>query len=142
MEGSNLTATVKVKGHRNACIVESSEAAVIKSRISCAPGVTYGKEKSMFDEFQRLDNFFITLQNAIGSRGHILFEIEKTEKLYDVPRRLSKLMRHFEFRNFSRDLVIFDVCYAEQNQTTFRIIPDGAEFPDMTECEKVKIDLK
>ena len=142
MAATNLTATVKVKGLPENCSSEASEIAVIQGMAGCgAPMNQYGK-KSLNDERGSFDNFFVTLQNNVRSRGYILFEIEKNEKPEDVKNRISKLMKHFDFRGVSRSLVIVDVCYADKNQTSFWIVPDGAKLPDYGECERVDIDWK
>lgn len=143
MEGSNLKASVSVIGLDRNCDSEFSETAVIGSVIGCGrPAYEYGKKLSIWDEFGRLDNFFVTLQNSIGSRGYILFAIEKSESKSEVKTRISQLLDHFDFRKFDRSLVLFDVCYETTNQTSLWIVPDGAQFPEIGECEKVEIDLK
>ena len=96
----------------------------------------------MEDEFLRIDNFLVTLINIPKSKGYIFFEIEKTEDLGDVKKRLTSVFNHIKNRNFNRDLILYDICYAEDNQTTFHIIPEGASLPEIPNCEKVYIDLK
>ncbi len=143
MAGSNLKATVTVNGLDKNCNNEFSETAVMDKKIgSDMPADRYGKNLSISDEFGRLDNFFVTLQYVIGARGYILFAIEKSENKLEVKTRISQLLNHFDFRKFDRRLVLVDVCYETTNQTSFWIIPDGAQFPDIGVCDKVEIDLE
>lgn len=141
MAGSNLTATVKVKGIFENCNNEASEIAVIESLLEVC---LFPYEKmSLEEELGRFDNLLFTLQNNPGARTHILFEIDKTENLSEVKTRVTKVFDHiFGRRKFSRNLFFFDICYADHTQTTFRIIPDGVEIPSFLDCEKVEIDLK
>lgn len=52
------------------------------------------------------------------------------------------ILDHLKNRNFNRDLILYDICYAEENQTTFSIILEGSSFPNVPHCERVDIDLK
>ena len=45
------------------------------------------------------------------------------------------IFEHIKYRNFNRDLILYDVCYAEDNQTTFRIIPEG-DLPEFRIAKK------
>lgn len=144
MAGSNLTATVKVKGIFESCNNEASETAVIQDIIEhCDFPDTYGK-LPLSEEFERFGSFMYMLTNTPDSRIQILFEIEKIEKLKDVKNRISKIFKFIESQNISRDLILFDICYAEKNQTTLRILHSGIDFPSgiPVGCERVEIDLK
>ncbi len=141
MEGTKLTATVKVKGLPENCNIEAFEIAPLASLPTIGEPVdSYGK-KSLNDERAILDNFFVSLQNNTGSRGYIYFGIDMSEDLKAVKNRISKLMKHFDMRKVNRSLILFDVCYAGENRTVLWIVPDGAKLPGHDECERVEIDL-
>lgn len=143
MEGVlSVTVSVTITGLNSICNKEASETAVIEDFSGdCGLPDQYSK-LSLEDEFSRIDNFLITLANNPVARGHIFFEIEKNEDLVDVKKRLTSVFDHIKNRNFNRDFILYDICYAEDNQTTFRIIPEGASLPEIPNCEKVYIDLK
>lgn len=141
MAGSNLTATVKIKGISDSCNNKASETAVMEQLIEGQPVDSYGKV-SLNTERERLDNFFVALQNDINSKGYIYFGIDKNEELKTVKNRLQKVMKHFDMREINRNSIIFDVCYSYESRTVLRVVPDGAKLPDYGECERVDIDLK
>ncbi len=143
MEGSNVTVKVKVKGLFD-CNKEASETAVIESLPSDHGNPPYQYSKSSLEEeFERIDNLLVTLQNIPQSTGYILFEIEKTEDLGDVKKRLKKIFSHiFVKRKINRSLISYDICYAEDNTTSFYIILEGASLPEIPNCKRVDIDLK
>jgi hypothetical protein len=143
MAGSNVTATVKVKGLKSICNKEVSETAIIEEIIDCGLPPDQYSNLSLEDEFMRIDNFLIQILNDPKSKGYIFFEIEKSEDLGDVKKRLTSVFNHiFEKRKINTDLILYDICYAEENQTTFQIIPEGAHLPEKPNCEKAYIDLK
>lgn len=141
MAGSNVSATVKVKGLNSICNKEASDFAVIEDGGDCTLPTQYGKISSE-QEFALIDNLLVTLHNIPQSKGYIFFEIEKTEDLGDVRKRLMSFFNHIKSRKFNLDLILYDICYAEENQTTFHIIPEGASLPETPKCEKAYIDLK
>ena len=144
MEGTNLDATVKAKGISENCNNEASETAVIQAFPSHR-----GHQPHQYDnlpleeELYKIDNFLVSLQNNPKSKGYIFFEIEKDENLANEKKRLISVFNHiFKKRNFNRDLNIYDVCYAKNNITSLYIIPEGTSLPEISNCEKIYIDLK
>ncbi len=142
MNNYELTAIVKIKGLNSICNKEVSETAVISNGIFDPVHLDQYGKLSLEDEFARIDNFFVQILNNPKSKGYIFFEIEKTEDLGDVRKRLMSVFDHIKKREFNRDLILYDLCYAENNQTSLLIIPDGVEIPSFLNCERVDIDLK
>lgn len=144
MEGTNLKATVKIKGFSENCNNEASETAVMEAFPSHRGNQPYQYSNlSLEKEFATIDNFLVTLQNDRSSKGYILFEIEKTKELTVIKKRLTSVLDHiFKRRKFKRDLILYDVCYGEYNNTSLYVIPEGASLPEIPNCEKVDVDLK
>ncbi|MCW5961884.1 MAG: hypothetical protein KIS76_17110 [Pyrinomonadaceae bacterium] len=140
MEGSNLVATLRVTGLPSNCVSTASETVIIKSIPTLEPLRTFS-EVSWQDEFSYMDSLIFRLSNDPNSRGYIQFYVKRTDDINKVSKRINELFDHVDRRKFNRNLIFFDVCAVDESLTIHWTVPDGADVPEMGDCEKIYLDL-
>ncbi len=135
MSGANITAKVIVQGLPNNCVNEVSETSSVAVIVGGCPD-EYGKIP-VEEEFHRLDNVLIELENVPKSIAFFRLSIEK-ETIEETKKRIEKLMEHVKFRKFPKDRLIFAIEKSDYYSTSVYFILDGKEFPECNGCVIIK----
>lgn len=143
MGGLNITAFVRIKDLPETCNSEASGYGSIEQvRISQLIKVDEYSNLSPRDEFARFKNLFTESLREPGTKAYITFDIGTRESPATVKARLINIFGFLDENKFDRNWLIIDVCRSEVNKTIFQIIPNGAEYPNNEECDKVYIDFE
>lgn len=137
IEGGNLKATIKIKGLPENCFNTESELVGIAMPPIGEPLDDYEK-LSLEEEYARLDAFITNLLNDKSSEGVIYISTDKDESIEAVKKHIQLIIKHFKFRKFPKDRIIFTIEKSVQRRTLLWIVPEGAKHPSCENCEILK----
>ena len=131
--------TIKILGLPKGCDGEVSETGISSfGRIDYESLDNY-ENLSIEEEIARFDNLFITLNHYPGTIAYVLFNIREDKKIADVEKRFSKLSALFKQLKLNSNLLIYDVCRSDMNDTTFWVIGNGVQIPYPEKYERVNV---
>ncbi len=107
MEGSNVTATVRIEGLDVRCPSAFSEMALIAMRPIGEPIDEWADSISSNDKRARLDSFFAELANNPDHVGVVIVVVTGKERRDHRNPRVQLVLRHAKFRNFDRNRIWF-----------------------------------
>ena len=137
IEGGNLKATIKIKGLPENCANTESDLIAIEVPPIGDPVKNY-KKIPLEDEYVRLDSFMISLANDQSSDGVIHIMTDKDESINTVKKHIRLMMKHFKFRKFPKERIIFLIEKSVERRTLLWIVPEGAKYPNCENCEILK----
>ncbi len=130
-EGTNVTATVTVKGLPKTCPDQASEVAGVATLPCIGSADEYGRIPWP-DEQGRLDNLMLVIRNNPKSVAFIRMHLEAGEKVEDAKKHAIRILKHIKWRDeyFDPGRLRFAIeKRSERHSTAFYIVLDGAEMP-------------
>ncbi|CAN5309605.1 hypothetical protein BH20ACI2_BH20ACI2_28470 [soil metagenome] len=130
--GTNVTATVRIKGLPSKCTDSASETARVMV-IGGNPILDeYGKI-SWNGERGRLDNMLFQIKLNPGSTGLLWIYLDKNQTVDSEKKHLAKIVKHFRGRDKKFDLgrLVFMIQKSNKRRSTIQIVPAGE---DLTAC--------
>ncbi len=134
--GTNLTATVTLKGLSPNCENSVSETAPIAARLEWEALDEWGPIKDN-DQRSRLDNLFAELANNPHQIGLIVLIGPKGKYRTIGNRRMKLIMDHVRFRNFDADRIWFCVEQSDVQRTRIYRFPPNLK--GQIPCESCQI---
>lgn len=95
-------------------------------------------ELDLEDELGRWDTFFAELQNNPTHLGFILIYIDSEDTRDSGMDRVSRVIKHAEFRKFDKSRLEFGISRAKDKRTQYWRIPEGGDYPPCDHCEIIK----
>jgi hypothetical protein len=149
MAGTNVTATVKVRGLTAGCVDTASESTGVAQDPVCQCSVDEFGMLSRDDVKARIDNFYIRLQNDPEIKGFIIVHFNEKENRALQKRFLNSIYDAIVFlkKDPSRVTFLISVDGHETNATLY-LVPVGinpppiVEFPMLIRGEEFRLKIK
>jgi hypothetical protein len=134
--GSNVTATVTIRGSGESCVSTASKTAVAPANIGCPMPADEYSEASWEDERARLDNLLVQIRNNPKAHAFIQMAVPPRVTIENTKKHIIKILKHFRSRepDFHLERLQFAVEKSEEYRfTRFWIIPEDATDPACAE---------
>lgn len=133
-----VTADVKIKGFPENCENYASKFVnIIPAIIDIFPIYEYGK-LSRNEERARLDVFLTSLLADENFQGIIHIRTNKNESNKVIKTYIQFMIKHFKFRKFPKERIIFAVEKSNERKTMLWNMPKDFKFQICEDCEILK----
>lgn len=137
--GIKVDVSIEITGLPNQCKNTASEFVNITPPIIDFFPIDEYEKLSRNDERARLDAFLSNILATEDFQGIIHIRTDTNESNKSIKKYIEFMMKHFKFREFPKERIIFAVEKSDQRRTTLWSMPKDFKFQICEKCEKCEI---